>query len=254
MKISLHSDLYNEMRYTPMLIDSPQADVIVLAGDICSWQQLPVYLKLVMELNPQAKIICVLGDRESYGMERDQLKCLKQYYLQTERVHILDNDVVRIGNTDFIGTTLWTDFRVTEERRYKVRQYGLNAYNQEVRELEYWAGKHNVSPSQIVARHRQSKAFISEALANSTAKNTVVVTHFVPHPQLTSFGIHPHKIPFFVSDCRDLFKLRPTMWCFGHHRCNHWRGQLVDGVRVETNQCGYQPDMSGYKPNHLVAI
>lgn len=113
-----------------------------------------------------------------------------------------------------------------------------------------------ITVREILERHRDSKSFIDQALAQATDLRTVVVTHHAPHPmsfdprfygQITNAA--------FGSDLSDLIaRQRPSLWIHGHiHR---FRDYMVDRTRVILNPRGYGQEryISGFRPSFVIDL
>lgn len=216
MKIRILSDLH--MEGASFTLKPTDADVLVLAGDIATlWHpRLPQFLAKTPE-----NTVYVYGNHEAYsGLASDwdteiSPKCLN---FKTRM----------IKGVKFIGTPLWTDFKLygvqDESIRYAVR--GISDF-------------HTISgatPADYIARHARSREFIARELECDLP--CVVVTHWGCGPD----SIHPRwaKIalnPYFYSDCRDLFTDNLKLWIHGHTH------DSVDythrGTRVVCNPRGY---------------
>lgn len=116
MKIQIKSDLHKETRphnfrlYRPnhKPIMSPEADVLVLAGDITNYiQRFSLHYELMQLDKP---VIYVPGNHEYYMcyLANDVVSELKALYEGTH-VHVLDRDMLELDGVMFIGATLWSD-------------------------------------------------------------------------------------------------------------------------------------------------
>ena len=97
---------------------------------------------------------------------------------------------------------------------------------------------------ELIERHVESRAFITEELAKPFAGTTIVLTHHAPltkslHPR---FRGHPSNAAF-ASDLSDLIhKGKPDIWIHGHvhHALDYREGH----TRVICNPLGYQREKS----------
>jgi Icc-related predicted phosphoesterase len=119
MKIQIKSDLHKETRphqfrasnpkHKPIM--SPDADVLVLAGDITNYiQRFSLHYEL-MQLDGRP-VIYVPGNHEYYmcDLANNVVPEIRAMYEDTH-VHVLDRDSVEIDGVEFIGATLWSDLR-----------------------------------------------------------------------------------------------------------------------------------------------
>ena len=109
MRLWILSDLhleYADLR-TPLTI--PDADVCVVAGDLCRAPANGVHW-LAEHIAPAMPCIYVAGNHEFYkGSIREGIEDGRTAATQVAGVHFLENDTVTIGGITFIGATLWTD-------------------------------------------------------------------------------------------------------------------------------------------------
>ena len=238
MKIQLASDLHLEF----MQGDSPPerlitpaagADVLVLAGDIASGVHA---LKLFADW--PVPILYVAGNHELYGHEMDpMLARLRQGALAKTDcpIHFLENSRVDIGGVRFLGTTLWTDYRLRRNHRQAAQmaaaQNSLNDH-QLIR-----IGRGRFSTQDALARHQIARAWLAAELASPFAGQTVVISHHGPHPR----SVHPRYegdlvTAAFVSDLTDLLP-GADLWLHGHvHDSFDYQ---VGACRVVANPAGY---------------
>lgn len=254
MKISLHSDIHNELRDEEFIISAPDADVILFAGDVHDAIKAPDYYRRVAEANPEAQILFINGNHEYYKHNYQQvLQFHRDEFIHDQRIHFLENDFIEIDGVEFIGATLWTNFSVPMEDssidypsliQQRISDFYLIHYGNEL-----------IKPSHMVALFEKSHQFIKLRLTKSNASKRVVVTHFSPHPELahTDFVGSP-LTPYFITDCRDLFTLAPDLWCWGHTHCNAFTGAQYSGVWCESNQLGYQEEQTNYQVEQLIEI
>ena len=234
MRIQLASDLHLEFlaRKLPSqrLVEvTSAADVLVLAGDIGQGTQA---LELFADLS--IPVIYVAGNHEFYGREWAQTRAELRAMARAKNIHFLDNDEVVIDGVRFLGTTLWTDFRLPgtlQSVAMEAVQLGLMDY----RLITTSAGP--LQASETLADHERSRAWLSDRLATTFAGPTVVITHHGPHP----LSIHPRFSgnalnPGFVSDLTPLVE-QATLWLHGHvHDSFDYR---VGKCRVVANPAGY---------------
>lgn len=254
MKLSLHSDIHNELRDEEFIITAPEADVIIFAGDVHDALKAPDYYRLVAEANPNVRILFINGNHEYYKHNyRQVLDYHRDEFANDKRIHFLENDFIEIDGVEFIGATLWTNFAVEMEDadidypsliQQRISDFYLIHYENEL-----------IQPHHMIALFEESHQFIKQRLKESRASKRVVVTHFSPHPDLahTNFVGSP-LTPYFVTDCRDLFAQKPDLWCWGHTHCNDFSGAEYSGVWCESNQLGYKEEQTNYVKDKLIEI
>lgn len=177
MKIQYMSDLHLEFsdnnRWLKHNELSVTGDVLVLAGDI-------FYLK--NKVAPLAnfwkwasanyrQVLIVPGNHEYYNYCDVMDKGLQWKWMFKNNVGYYQNQVVRIDDTDFIMSTLWS--RISPSDEYFVWK-GMNDF----RQIMY--NGRRFTPADFNVEHEKCQDFIKQSVAESTAKRIVVVTHHLP--------------------------------------------------------------------------
>jgi hypothetical protein len=158
-------------------------------------------------------------------------------------VSFLDNSVALLGGVRFLGTTLWTDYRLnvnhTQQHSMEYAQARLNDH------FLIKSGKGLFTTQQALAEHEASRAWLSEQLLEPYHGKTVVITHHGVHPLST----HPRYIgqelnPAFVSNLSELLP-KADLWIHGHvHDSFDYR---AEGSRVIANPAGYARNRTSVK-------
>lgn len=177
MKIQYMNDLHLEfsdnsrwMKHNELPVTG---DILVLAGDI-------FYLKnKVAPLSNFWKwasanyrqVLIVPGNHEYYNYCDVMDKGLQWNRKFKNNVGYYQNQVVRIDDTDFIMSTLWS--RISPIDEYFVWK-GMNDFRQIM-----YNGK-LLQTEEFNKMHSFCLDFIKQSLAESTAKHIVVVTHHLP--------------------------------------------------------------------------
>lgn len=247
MKLRILSDLHTEFGdFDPPETD---ADVVVLAGDIgvrtggIEW---------AVRRFSEKPVIYVPGNHEYYGHDvgiTDELKSGAP-----ANVHVLDRDVHKIGGVRFLGTTLWTDFRLYGEgeawfsrQRASHSIKDFSAIRKEGRRF---------TPEDSVQLHDASKAWLVSELRNPFEGKTVVVTHHLPAtPSIASRYRNDPLNPAFASRLEDVIETyQPELWIHGHTHvaCDY----EIYGTRVVCNPRGYPSESSdrGFLPGLVVDV
>lgn len=239
MKVQYASDLHMEFPKNLDFIESHPlkvvGDVLVLAGDI-------FYLSEQYFTNHPFWDFCaanfkqtliVPGNHEFYGNYNVLARGSSWQWMFRNNVGYHQNEVVRVGDTDFILSTMWS--HITEENIYPV-WCGMNDFHQ----IKY--GKKTFSPFDFNAEHDFAMKFILQAVESSSAKHIVVVTHHVP----TKACVAPEHLKSSLNNafCVDLTSLlespegrKPDLWIYGHSHQNI--DATVGSTRVVCNQLGY---------------
>lgn len=269
MKIWMLSDLHIKQKDAISLVkpDSfPEADVCVIAGDVCDSMHLSVNWagKVVRPVMP---VVYVLGNHEFYDTSIEFGRKNARMIAKAQDVTLLDDSSAVIGGVRFVGGTLWTDFELFAtgegvERKEQVAlamhktKYGLadftNIYLQ-------GAAKNGViprflRPKDTLDLHREARCFLERELAAPFDGPTVVVTHHAPHP----LSVHPKYAddpvtPAFVSDMSKLIeRTQPDLWIHGHvHQPFDY---TVGRTRIACNPRGYGLENPDFEFSKVVEI
>jgi predicted phosphodiesterase len=244
MRIQPLSDLHIEYlpeehpgRLVSTLV-SPEADVLVLAGDIHEAAKAPW---AAAGLN--IPIVMVAGNHEWYrGVLCDWKDALIGPGVPPN-VHLLDQDVHAIGDVRFIGCTLWTDYDLfgDAELGLQIAESRLNDHR-----LIYLPGHRSFTAEDALAIHRQSRAWLLEQLERPWHGPTVVVTHHAPHIGSVAAWYRTDPLtPAFASDLTPLLH-KADLWIHGHmHNSADYR---VGRCRVVCNPRGYRTSSGWENP------
>ena len=265
MKLQLFSDLHLESQ--PQFFSSPQAqcapgaDLLVLAGDIGSYQNgsllqdadfgLAAFSPLQGWPTP---VLYLPGNHEYDGMDFDQAHARLRETCERLGMIWLEREVWLAPWTDragkpvrFIGTTLWTDFDAlcpdTSHSPSQLTQQ-LKARDKAFRAANFYLRKTNTTRNgmpflaEAVREHAlQCQAWLSDALAQPFVGTTVVVTHFAP--SLRSADPRYGLVPGTAGFCNALDDLLPQAQWWLHGHLHTPQDYLHRGCRVVANPLGY---------------
>jgi len=269
LRLQLASDLHLE-RYPDFVLEAdPHADVLVLAGDIGSYQagsrladagaahaaDAEFGLGQFSPLRPGSpwkRVLFVPGNHEFDGIEHADAHPRLRAACERLGITWLDGEVVVIGGVRFVGSTLWSDFAALAVREHGVTAQmaaldkALRAANFYLRKNSTLRGGQHMLSDDLRELALQSQAWLREALHQPFDGPTVVVTHFAPtlHSADPRYGLTPGTAGF----CNGLNELLPfaDLWLHGHLHCpnDHTvRGQREDGsawaCRIVANPRGY---------------
>lgn len=227
-------------------------DVVVLAGDIGRFiddSEHPIKYAMQVADYLDCDVIFVPGNHEYY-------QCLDFYAMREKwrtgyynnRVYVLDDISVTLSGVRFIGSTLWTDYRLMgweyEADCMKAADMYMADHRGAIRKVGKEGGKKNFSTIDARQLNKDSQAFIMNTLESGPDVPTVIVTHHVPltfsetiNPRYpvdaTTSGFMSH-LPRLVEVAGN----RGTKaWIFGHH---HYSLQAeAFGVKLLSSQLGY---------------
>jgi len=244
VKIWVLSDLHLEVANLAEPLEPPDADVCVMAGDLCRGIDNGVRW-LARNIAPAMPCIYVAGNHEFYkGSIKEGLEAGRAAAREASGVYFLENDAVTLGGVQFLGATLWTDFRIdgAPEAAMDHARRRMNDYRQIAWQKNPWK---RLLPVHSYRLHQDSKAYLTRELSSSPWP-TVVVTHHLPH----QFSI-PERFKgdptnaAYASDLSGLIEEgAPALWIHGHmHDCCDY---VAGGTRIISNPKGYADENAGF--------
>lgn len=252
MKFWIFSDLHLEYAPLRQALVIPDADVCVVAGDLCRGPANGVRW-LAEHIAPSMPCIYVAGNHEFYkGSIREGLEEGRRAAKEFPGVHFLENDGVTIGGIQFIGATLWTDYRIEGHQLLAMRhaRERMTDYRQIALQRKPWQ---RFAPEAAARIHQDSRRFIENALGAASIP-AVVVTHHLPHAASLPDRLKGDLLnAAYASDLTEIIPTgSPALWVHGHihDSCDH----SVDGTRVICNPRGYEDENGGFDNELVVAI
>ena len=234
MKIQLLSDLHLEVHPHFAPEPAPGADVLVLAGDIGSYQSgsllpdgdfgLARFSPLPQFAGWPTPVIFVPGNHEYDAQDFDAAHLRLRRACDRLGLHWLERETLVLDGVRFVGTTLWSDFDALAEherctdltRRLRLRDKAFRAANFYLRKT---GGTRGGEPFLAEALRTQALAcqeWLGAALAQPFAGPTVAVTHFAP--SLRSADPRYGLVPGTAGFCNALDDLlaHAQLWLHGH--------------------------------------
>lgn len=266
MKIQLLSDLHLEAHPHWQATPLPGADLLVLAGDIGSYQpgsQLAGEDFGLERFSPlhgwPVPVLFVPGNHEYDTLDFDEAHTRLRATCARLGIQWLERQALVMHGVRFIGTTLWTDFDALAaseppERQLKAREKAFRAAN-------YYLKKALVSrhgaPWLAEGLREQAmtcQAWLRAALSEPHQGPTVVVTHFAP--SLKSADPRYGLVPGTAGFCNALDDLLSAadLWLHGHlHAPSDYR---VGRCRVVANPLGYvrKNEQLGFRSDFLIDV
>ena len=192
MKLNILSDLH--IGYSALDTPLNDADVVVLAGDVAPPRQAAQW---AMRLTKP--VIYVLGNHEFYGSSIDVAATELKRLCAGTHIRVLDNDAVIIDGVRFLGSTLWTDFKlfadatkraaVIAEAQNRMRDFSRIRIDDGTGAL--------FTPADSAALFERNVKWLDRSLDTPHAGATVVVTHHAPSRR----SIHPRFADSLLNAC-----------------------------------------------------
>ena len=181
MRVQILSDLHIEFPGNTIPALAPDAELIILAGDLA-----PVHTRRVGDIARRwagaDRILYVPGNHEFYGSEIDGARRELARQCLQHGVTLLDPGAVTAHGTRFIGATLWTDFLLEgvagEAWAHLEVGQGLADFTGAIR--------HHGSPNGLFTtresarRHAEHRAFIEAELERAERSGLTPVVIYPP--------------------------------------------------------------------------
>jgi predicted phosphohydrolase len=242
MKIHEISDLHMEGTAYD-LYNMPEADVLILAGDILCVNRLgETSYTLGRMIEKYKHVLVIYGNHEFYGTSFKEAKSRYQTFFSSyyPQVHLLDNSFITLDGVLFAGTTLWTNFKggdvevIDAAKRYINDFHVIEGFTIEDATKEF----------------NKAIRFIKKA-AKMPHEKKVMITHFTPsyksiHPR---WGIDPCNFYFSNNLNEDLIKPF-NLWYHGHTHDSF--DYMIGATRVICNPKGYGRENAMNFKNQMV--
>ena len=253
MKLNILSDLHlSQGELAPPVND---AEVVVLAGDIARPPEAVAWASRLGK-----PVLYVPGNHEYYGGTIEGSAAQLRRLCEGSRIHFLDDATELIGGVRFIGSTLWTDFRLFGEGqgRKAAMQEALRFMRDFTRIRLDDASQALFTPADAASLFERHAAWLAAELAKPHDGPTVVITHHAPsrssiHPRFEGSLVNA----CFVSDAEYLLDGgRAQLWIHGHTHDSF--DYVRNGTRVVCNPRGYARgsvnENAAFNPNFIVPV
>lgn len=271
MHIQLLSDLHLEENSAFQPQRAPGADVLVLAGDIGSYQGGSALSALGDEdfglgrfADWPVPVIVVPGNHEYDALDFDATHARLRATCERLGLIWLERETIVLHGVRFVGTTLWADFDALAPRgptasladQLQARHKAFRAADYYLRIAATTRGGAPFLAEQIREHALVCQAWLRAALAEPFDGPTVVVTHFAPSLRSADprYGLRPGTAGF----CNALDDLLPLadLWLHGHLHCAiDWRDDS-GRCRVVANPLGYEKkgEQAAFVPQLTIAV
>jgi predicted phosphodiesterase len=258
VKITFCSDLHLELGDFS-LIESPDADVLILAGDIfvatellfltdnshqiSSWalDRVYRYFNFITKCcNLYQHVIFVIGNHEHYHGEFNKTESIiKSAFKDFHNLYFLEKNSITINDVLFVGGTLWTDFNKNHLESIETAHEIMNDYQNILFQDEI--GIRNFEPEDGINAHIETLGFIEDFVKHNQQKDIVVVTHHAPsknsiHPRFSADNLLNYA---YQSDLDSFIMNNPKIkfWIHGHtHKKQDYK---IGNTRILCNPRGY---------------
>jgi hypothetical protein len=271
VKIQLMSDLHLEGHPNFVPRPAPGAELLVLAGDIGSYQQgsrLPGEDFGLARFAPKngwpVPVLYVPGNHEYDHRDFDETHAKLRATCEELGITWLEREVRVLGGVRFVGTTLWSDFDAivtqpgapvpTPTEALRQREKAFRAADFYLQKMSGTRGGVKLLGEGWRELGLECQQWLRAALAQPFDGTTVVVTHFAPSLRSADprYGVTPATAGF----CNSLEDLMQGVdyWLHGHLHCQH--DYVERGCRVVANTLGYarKGEQDGFREDFILEV
>jgi predicted phosphodiesterase len=253
MRIQYISDLHLES-HAFTFKHNPDADIVVLAGDIFTMSNLG-RLHNLLKVVTEKPTYYVAGNHEFYNSTINKTMAeIKNLVERYPNFHHLDNSWREEQGFLIVGGTLFTDFNLYDSQEISMRnaQYGISDFHCAWDDTKSSINPVLMHPKRYIDFNLDCRAAIH--MAKMEGKPTIAVTHFLPseksiQPRWKGSSLNP----YFASNCEYLFGDNLKLWIHGHTHdsCDYEH----NGTHVVCNPRGYTAaENISFKSTKLVEV
>jgi len=230
----------------PAAQDTDAKTVLVLAGDIAVAKSASQYYEFILTAVERFQhVIWIMGNHEHYGGSvQRSIEKIKRAVGEHDNLSVVENEVVAVGNVDFICGTLWTDFANNNPVAMIQAQGIMNDYKKIRTYTPGGSGNpygRKLRPADTVVWHNETLIFIVDSLevANKIGRKTVVVTHHAPSHQSVParFGGDTNNCAYASPLDALIMNMKPDYWIHGH--IHDTQDYNIEHTNVLANPRGY---------------
>jgi predicted phosphodiesterase len=243
MKILTYSDLHLEFGSGWGLPQDADGDVLILAGDIVTFQNYAPLDRLLG--NWKRRVLYVTGNHEYYTrrpMIEEETKFKAWLRIEHPQVTLLRDEEIRIDGVNFFGGTMWTDFDSLNRSSMKVARQQLNDF-QLIRNPDGTT----FNPVDGVVLHENFARKLESWFRKGLDGPRVVISHHAPviNPRTSYYGSSLRPAFNSLDMVRVIETHQPALWIYGHtHECDDHN---VGTTRIVSNQLGYPDQFGGFE-------
>jgi len=284
VKLQLLSDLHLEANPDFCPMPHPDADLLVLAGDIGSYQLRADGSRMeepdwgLRRFSPRSEyagwpvpVVYVPGNHEYDGLDFDEAHAGLREACERLGLVWLDRTSWLWQGVRFVGATLWSDYDALadlpprrkpqpghapdpEAQRLKQRHKAFRAADFYLQKMQTQREGRLFDAEAMRVEGLRSQAWLRDALAQPFDGPTVAITHFAPSLRSADprYGLTPGTAGF-CNALDDLFE-QADLWLHGHLHCPH--DYRVGRCRVVANPLGYaeKGEQGAFRPDGLVSV
>lgn len=252
MQITLYSDLHLEFGVDFKPIDT---DVLILAGDICTFKNFKPLGRLLEDF--KKPVLYIAGNHEYYTKEPMEFgrKKLRAFLNDYPNVTFLENESIAIGDVNFFGGTMWTDF-ANNPLAMSIAHQSMNDYRLiKIKDNRFGT---KLTPGETVRLHKEYVEKLIEWLETTEGKK-VVISHHAPvsNPNSDHYDSELQSAYVSLDMIPIILKYKPEIWCYGH--VHETYDDVMGVTRLVANCRGYPLRSGGsecrdFKPDLRIEI
>jgi predicted phosphodiesterase len=249
MRIKVVSDLHLES--CKQVPDLGEGEILILGGDILCARHLKTsgtlyrtYTSFLQRCSDNFNhVLYVAGNHEPYGYNYEgSFRKIRENL--PDRIHLLENESIKLGEWVFLGCTLWTDFRKGNPLDMMEAAQRMNDY----KVVRITPKYRKMNPDDTYRFHNNSKQFLLDSLELYKKYKVWVLTHHAPsyqsvHKKYKSEGTLNSA---YVSDLDDFILSHPQIKCWSHGHTHTSFDYMIGECRVVCNPLGYYDE---YNPD-----
>lgn len=259
MRLLILSDLHLELwrEHAPRIdLGISKPDVVILAGDIhIGAKGIPWAAETFQGL----PVLYVHGNHESYGKNLEDAQSEILSACQTaENVHFLNCTELKLGQVRFLGTALWTDFRLFGDDQRQACMREAEAVMTDYKRIRLaQKGYRKLRAADTAQFHSLQRSWLRQKLDEPFEGRTVVITHMAPSMKSISDEYSDDLASAaYASRLEDIVE-KADVWIHGHTHAS--ADYKVGKCRVVCNPCGYMTRGGGvenarYDSNFVVDL
>jgi len=271
MKVALASDVHLE--FGPISLENTEgADVLILSGDICVAKDIMdrdvngifdrfdrnssihQFFQECCERFPH--VIYIMGNHEHYhGDYNDTVTVLRNRLGYLANLHILDKEMVQLGDVSFIGGTLWTDMNKEDDitllhmkgmmNDFRCVTNSKNVVNYKIfdenNNAQFRTRAAMFTPEDAVVDHRAMIEYIRIMIEGKFDQKFVVVGHHSPS-KLSTKPQYENEVIMnggYSSDLSEFILDHPQIKLWTHGHTHHKFDYMIGSTRIVCNPRGY---------------
>ena len=248
MKVRLFSDIHLEFGdFHP-----GEGDVLVLAGDICSYEWENKYDRFFKRcVEGYNKVFYTLGNHEHYGNDFSLTELNLRSYLP-DGISLLNKQVEEYNGWYFVGSTLWASFYGGNEQYMDMCKRGMSDYHTVTRNEH-----RKLNPIDTLDEHVYTTRWLKGLMDVVDPLPIFMFTHHAPcmrsaersHRSADLAGAYASNLEHFITT-------HPQIKYWAHGHIHESQDYFVGDTRIISNPRGYAdhaPNL-GFNPLHEIDL